>query len=60
MIKRIVSNWISNVVITKNKVIRSELESICKMLTAQNKKPIIIKVLEIGPGERDIWRQIHH
>lgn len=41
---------------TKNKLIRSELISISKILKAQGRSTSVIRVLEIGPGERDFYR----
>jgi hypothetical protein len=56
MIKRNFSRFLSHFVITKNKVIRSEIKSINEILTAQGKDSIV-RVLEIGPGQNNFYSE---
>ena len=53
--KEIYKRIIGHFIITKNKVIRAEIKSINHFYLNKNNRKSVIKVLEIGPGERDLY-----
>lgn len=55
MIKQIYLNLIANFILTKNKVIRKELESINQIFLDKKIAKVTLQVLEIGPGERNLY-----
>lgn len=55
LIKQIYFNLIKKLILTKTKVIRRELESINQYYLDKNKNKITLQVLEIGPGERNLY-----
>lgn len=55
MIKKFFLNIIANFVLSKNKVIRRELESINQIFLDKMITKVTLQVLEIGPGERNLY-----
>jgi len=53
--KEIYKRIIGHFIITKNKVVRAEIKSINHFYLNKNNRKSVIKVLEIGPGERDLY-----
>ena len=55
--KQIYKRTIERFVKTKNKIIRAEIKSINEYYLNKNRRQNAVTILEIGPGERDLYKE---